>query len=408
MIRVRQAADLGGWVQWARLFASLALALALCSMSTLVGQTAGLAVTVTGGPIILAGHDADDHGFESIYAGLFNSLRSQATNGGTGILALGADEASRAGTWIKTVASLMATPQTVTFVNNAAISTQSFTGYSILFVPSDDHDTPGGITASENSLLTARAGDVAAFVNSGGGLFGLTQGELTNPFGYLGSVGAFTTVSAPPSGQLPSGGLFDNVAPTAEGLLLGIAESNIDGCCWHNVFTAYPSFLKVLATADEAADASFHGKAAVLGGARVIVVPDVRGRMTGGGGVLTSVGELVTHGFELRCNPSDNVSNLQVNWGRGNSFHLERLTAASCSDDPTLQPNPPAAGFDTYRGAGTGRLNGAPGAKVEWVFTDEGEPGTKDGLQLVIRDASNNVVLQVSGRLSRGNHQAHK
>lgn len=141
----------------------------------------------------------------------------------------------------------------------------------------------------------------------------------------------------------------------------------------------------------------------------IIHVPcSVPGRMTGGGSVFTNDNSRVTHGFELKCDKSQTPNNLEVNWGKGNKFHLETLTTASCSDDPAIEPNPPAAGFDTYKGTGTGRYNGAEGATAEWTFTDAGEPGKNDIATIVIKDSSGNIVLSVSGNLNGGNQQAHK
>jgi len=94
------------------------------------------------GPIMLAGHDADDHGFQSVYAGLFNDLLSNVTNGGSGILAIGTTSGTTAGSWISGVAGLMTSAQTVTFVNGAAaITAQSLAGFAIIHVVSDSFDT---------------------------------------------------------------------------------------------------------------------------------------------------------------------------------------------------------------------------------------------------------------------------
>lgn len=134
----------------------------------------------------------------------------------------------------------------------------------------------------------------------------------------------------------------------------------------------------------------------------------IEGRMTGGGNVLMSTGAKVTHGFELQCDAKKAPNNLEVNWGKGNKFHLENLTTATCSDDPAIVPNPPVAGFDTYKGIGIGQYNGVSGATAEWTFTDAGEPGKKDIAAIVIKDASSNIVLTVSGHLNSGNQQAHK
>ncbi|MDP3940943.1 MAG: hypothetical protein Q8Q49_01395 [bacterium] len=129
------------------------------------------------------------------------------------------------------------------------------------------------------------------------------------------------------------------------------------------------------------------------------------GRMTGGGtipvGITTLEGK---HGFELHCDVADLPNRLEVNWGKGNKFHLESLTTAVCSDT-ALDEQQPVAGFDTYKGTGTGRLNGVSGATAKWVFTDDGEPGVNDTARIVISDGVNTYTF--SGDLKNGNHQAH-
>lgn len=145
-------------------------------------------------------------------------------------------------------------------------------------------------------------------------------------------------------------------------------------------------------------------------GASLVIVygpqQDMQGYMTGGGSITDQTAGKVTFGTELQCNQTATPNNLQVNWGRGNSFHLTGLTSAFCYDDASISPNPPAASFDTYIGAGTGTLNGVSGATAKWTFADAGEPGTNDRLNLTVTDASNNIVLSVSGTIV-GNLQAH-
>lgn len=130
------------------------------------------------------------------------------------------------------------------------------------------------------------------------------------------------------------------------------------------------------------------------------------GRMTGGGtipaGKTTLEGK---HGFELHCDAADLPNRLEVNWGKGNKFHLENLASAVCVDKPTLDEEQPVAGFDTYRGKGTGRLNGVPGATAKWEFTDDGEPGVDDHAIITITDGVNTYTF--TGNLKNGNHQAH-
>lgn len=79
---------------------------------------------------------------------------------------------------------------------------------------------------------------------------------------------------------------------------------------------------------------------------------------------------------------------------------MTELTSAVCN---------PAIEFTCK---GTGKLNGVSGAKIEF---DAGEPGTNE-VTMKIWDNANNLVLEVSGFfvlevsgfLNKGNHQAHK
>ena len=133
------------------------------------------------------------------------------------------------------------------------------------------------------------------------------------------------------------------------------------------------------------------------------------GRMTGGGYMTSLFMPLkVTFGYELHCDASSTPNNLEINWGKSNMFHLENLDTVACTDNPTVSPEPPNAGFDTYIGSGTGRLNGVSGATAEWTFLDSGEPGRNDIARIIIRDANGNVVLNVVSVAKGGNLQAHK
>lgn len=136
--------------------------------------------------------------------------------------------------------------------------------------------------------------------------------------------------------------------------------------------------------------------------------PSLPGRMTGGGTIPAGGSTLEgKHGFELHCDPADLPNRLEVNWGKGNKFHLESLTSALCSNDPSLDEEQPVAGFDTYEGKGTGRYNGVSGYTAKWKFTDDGEPGTTDYATISIFDPLNVLVQTFTGNLKNGNHQAH-
>jgi len=81
------------------------------------------------------------------------------------------------------------------------------------------------------------------------------------------------------------------------------------------------------------------------------------------------------------------------------------LTSAFCSDNPNEIEGKPIAGFDTYVGSGTGRLNGEFGlSTIEFTFTDFGDPGK--GVDLATIKIGGGVVLSVSGTI-QGNHHGH-
>ena len=136
-------------------------------------------------------------------------------------------------------------------------------------------------------------------------------------------------------------------------------------------------------------------------------LPHLSGRMTGGGSIQHS-NDRVTHGFQLDCQLESGPNKLEVNWARGNRFHLENLALALCQINADIDEGQPVAGFNTFEGSGMGLLNGAPGASIEFLFTDAGEPGIDDWAEIVIRDSSSNVILNISGYLAKGNHQTHR
>ncbi len=96
-----------------------------------------------------------------------NFLNSNVTKGGSGILVIGAtgDEAKDA---VSSAANVLGLP--VTFVTGPDIATIDFSPFRILYVPSDEGETDGGITDADNELLIGRKQAIQQFVNGGGGL----------------------------------------------------------------------------------------------------------------------------------------------------------------------------------------------------------------------------------------------
>ena len=71
----------------------------------------------------------------------------------------------------------------------------------------------------------------------------------------------------------------------------------------------------------------------------------------------------------------------------------------SIQHDPTISPNHPAAGFNTYIGQGTDMLNGVSWYPATWIFTDAREPGTSDHVKIVIKNGTITTILPISGNL---------
>ena len=144
-------------------------------------------------------------------------------------------------------------------------------------------------------------------------------------------------------------------------------------------------------------------------------VPDgdgpVLGRMTGGGSIILldpDEGTRITRGFQIHCDLRE-PNNLQVNRHGADSFrfHMTSLDSAICLETEATQ-FPPDAPFDTFIGTGTGKLNGKPGATVEFVFVDWGEPGENDLVKMRITSTGGVVVLEhLILPITKGNLQAH-
>lgn len=362
-----------------------------------------------GGPLVLMGIDAEDHWRTSAngteggqhgpianYANVASSILAKVTNDRTGLLVIGGGKnASDDVTtfWAEIGARV---DQPVTFVNTAErIRSQSFGGFAMLVVVSDETNTPsGGLTDAENDALTERQGDVARFVNNGGGLFGLTSDfTLSDPYGYIAGIGSFETIP-------DIAATIEDIFPTEEGERLGITDA-LDVCCWHDAFGRFPDFLQILAI-----DLPVTGQPVALGGTAVFV-PTVRGQVTGymklGGGAIANTG--VRHWFRLGCDPLSRgpLERLRVRFAN-TEFHLDDILTATCT---ATNPKKGKGGFDTHTGSGSGHLNNRPGVySVVWTFTDSGTH-KGDFASIVIRDPSGNGVLDVAGNLSQGDQQAY-
>lgn len=250
-----------------RTLAVAAVAIALgWSWSVWGDSGGGLARAASGGPVVLMGIDAEDggvggHGPIQVYEDVVQSILNSVTNGGSGILVIGGgkdtdDDVTAFWDQIATDLSL-----TVTYVNgDTNIAAQSFAGFAMLAVVSSEEETSdGGLTGTENDALTGRGAHIAAFINGGGGLLGFSQSGFDAPYAYIGGLGTFSV-------ETELG--YEDIVPTTDGTAIGITD-DLDVCCWHDTYTSFPSFLKVLATVGPNEDNA--GDVAAIGGAQVVV-----------------------------------------------------------------------------------------------------------------------------------------
>jgi hypothetical protein len=130
------------------------------------------------------------------------------------------------------------------------------------------------------------------------------------------------------------------------------------------------------------------------------------GRFTGGGFQIADDVK-VTRGFTIHCDLLLS-NNLEINWGRGNNFHmLEHVTTVSCTDSPEIEQQPPDSPVDTIVGIGTGRYNGVDGYTIDFRLEDHGEPGKYDRASFVITGPAGVVLNVPIQRLGGGNIQTH-
>ena len=222
-----------------------------------------------GGPVVLMGLDSEltpgrsSHGTPAEHADMVSSILDSVTNGGDGILVLGGDPDNNSNIidyWEKDVGSDPMVDEDITFVNGAEdIRNVDFDGYAMIGVVSSTEEIPSGLTDSENDALIDRQGDIAAFVNSGGGFLGKTQEGLSEPWEYISPLADIDAVETS----------YSSIELADAGDELGLTQDGMDGwCCYHEYFIAdsVPDFLDPLLFADGEED-----DIAAVGGDAVII-----------------------------------------------------------------------------------------------------------------------------------------
>lgn len=184
------------------------LAMLLGLGSTIIGLSTAPAAA---GPFIFAGTDADDHGSATATANLdgwlfmqkaIENLGAGVTNGNKVVVSLGSDPGTQAGNAARSAfnfSNLASSGWTFLSVNGAAAITSFFmSGISsagIIMLDSggigSTDNVTGGITGSEEAVVTSNATTINSYLGSGGGLF-----SQANSYGFLSTLVPGVVVSS--------------------------------------------------------------------------------------------------------------------------------------------------------------------------------------------------------------------
>jgi hypothetical protein len=240
------------------------------------------------GPIIIAGTDADDHGFfngavnqtgwafmesafENVAGAVSNGNQTVVCIGCNGSQALNAFNSSTtlstlAGTWsFYSVTSLV---DITNFFNGTGTRNLSNTG--VIYMPTVENNVGGGITDQQLAIVNANGSALNNFVAAGGGLFTQEQANSSIGYGWLTSLIPGLTVLGD-----NTGGIVDsiNLQLTAAGSTAfpGLTSSDMTNATpWHAWFENF-GILGVLAVGDGNGIGGFNDAVVIGGGARAVL-----------------------------------------------------------------------------------------------------------------------------------------
>ena len=207
----------------------------------------GLALAATSslraGPFILAGTDADDHGFFSggnrdgwfFMQRALENLAPGVTNGNKQVVFLGSDVGTQAGNAALSAFTNSALPGlgwTSIFVNDAAVSTflsGGLVGAGIIMMDSSSGNVGGGANGTELGYFTTNAGNINSFLGAGGGLF-----SQANGYGWVSALLPTLSVT-----NLGGGGNSDalSLTPAGTAAFPGLTNGDLSAGPYHNRFS---------------------------------------------------------------------------------------------------------------------------------------------------------------------------
>jgi len=217
-----------------------------------------------GGPVIIGGDDADDHG--SVSAGVnlngykyiekaFDNLGPAVQKTGKVVVCIGcnglrASTAFNSGFDLSTLpglgwtrVALTTTAQITAFFNGTGANNVNNSG--MIYMPTDAANITGGITAAQLTTVNANASGIASFVATGGGLFVHSQGSTTGGWGWLTTL--IPGITPTPEGTCTDADL--TITPTGQSTFPGLTNADVDNATpWHEYFLNNFGGLDVLVT----------------------------------------------------------------------------------------------------------------------------------------------------------------
>ena len=249
----------------------------------------GFTAAAHAGPIIIAGTDADDHGFSSATENFtgwlfmqkaFENIGANVTNGNKTVTCIGCNS-SQAGAAYTSATSKSSLAGSWSFVNltTQAAITNFFIGTGasnvnntgILYMPTVANNVTGGITDAQLGIVNSNAAVLNNFVIGGGGLFTQEEANSSIGYGWLSALLPGLTVQGDNGG--PG---FNSTSLTLTGAgnsaFPGLTNADMTNATpWHAWFSGNFGGLGTLATGPIfGAAGSFPGAVVIGGGANTV------------------------------------------------------------------------------------------------------------------------------------------
>jgi hypothetical protein len=212
------------------------------------------------GAVVVDGGDRDNHGDASAgldgVAGTADDINNDGwqfieqmidfaetgarNNAPNDVLAIGTLSGGNFGGALEAITSVTTVlGLSLTVVTGNQISSVNFNDYKVIYVPSNEINTPGGVTQAELDLLALRKAEIAQFVNTGGSIVALTDSESPRPYSWLELPLPFTIT------DFTAGGIFFDLRKTPAAIAAGFTISDAElslGTPYHNDFTGPAGF----------------------------------------------------------------------------------------------------------------------------------------------------------------------